>query len=209
MAWYLWVDDNKVAANCSDLSTLSEKSAGFQAGKAAVAKNVNVALRQANLVACALMDVVDPEGTLAYTNSRIDIRNKLSSLNKHLYMHNVQFTAKHSAKDEYATVYVTFYNVSSVKYTQISDIIQALPPLFDDITTESTGAQYVFSAAGTYRNLSTTPAETVTISHLTIYYDKTGSIDVRTDKMIIYTKTASGVIHDDVDSFIDYVVQLF
>lgn len=79
MAWYLWVDDNKVAANCSDLSALSEKSAGFQGGKAAVAKNVNVALRQANLVACALMDVVDPEGTLSYLSTREAIRTKYTT----------------------------------------------------------------------------------------------------------------------------------
>lgn len=70
MAWYLWVDDDKVGANCSDLSTLSEKSTGFQGGKAAVAKNVNVALRQANLVACALMDVIDSEAVLSYLSTR-------------------------------------------------------------------------------------------------------------------------------------------
>ena len=73
MAWYLWVDDNQVTTNCSDLSTLSEKSAGFQGGKAAVAKNVNVALRQANLVACALMDVIDSQSVLSYSNSRQEI----------------------------------------------------------------------------------------------------------------------------------------
>ena len=79
MAWYLWVDDNKVAANCSDLSTLSEKSAGFQGGKAAVAKNVNVALRQANLVACALMDVIDSQSVLSYSNSRQEIATQCSA----------------------------------------------------------------------------------------------------------------------------------
>lgn len=79
MAWYLWVDDNKVAANCSDLSTLSEKSTGFQGGKAAVAKNVNVALRQANLVACALMDVIDSQSVLSYSNSRQEIATQCAA----------------------------------------------------------------------------------------------------------------------------------
>ena len=79
MAWYLWVDDNKVATNCSDLSTLSEKSAGFQGGKAAVAKNANVALRQANLVACALMDVIDSQSVLSYSNSRQEIAAQCSA----------------------------------------------------------------------------------------------------------------------------------
>jgi len=79
MAWYLWVDDDKVGANCSDLSTLTEKSAGFQGGQAAIAKNVNVALRQANLVACALMDVIDSQSALSYSNSRQQITNQFTA----------------------------------------------------------------------------------------------------------------------------------
>lgn len=79
MAWYLWVDDDKVGTNCSNLSALSEKSTGFQGGKAAVAKNVNVALRQANLVACALMDVIDSQAVLSYSNSRQQIANQFTT----------------------------------------------------------------------------------------------------------------------------------
>lgn len=206
MAWYLWVDDNKVAANCSDLSTLSEKSTGFQGGKAAVAKNVNVALRQANLVACALMDVIDPEGALSYTSSRTDVYDKLIALNKHLYMHNVQLTAKKS-DTESTTVNVTFYDINSVKYTNISEIVQSFPPLYDEIMSGNTAAMYVFPASGVYIKLSTT-METTPVSDLRIQYDKSGEILVLTDKMIIYTKNTSGST-DKVTSFVDHVVQLF
>ena len=206
MAWYLWVDDNKVAANCSDLSTLSEKNAGFQGGKAAIAKNVNVALRQANLVACALMDVIDPEGTLSYTSSRTNVYDKLSVLNKRLYMHNVQFTAKKS-DTESTTVNVTFYDINSVKYTNISEIVQSFPSLYDEIMSGDTTAMYVFPASGVYTKLSTT-IETTAVSDLRIQYDKSGEILVLTDKIVIYTKNASGSTNK-VTSFIDHVVQLF
>ena len=206
MAWYLWVDDNKVAANCSDLSTLGEKSTGFQGGKAAIAKNVNVALRQANLVACALMDVIDPEGTLAYTSSRTDVYDKLSVLNKHLYMHNVQFAAKKS-DTESITVNVTFYDINSVKYTNISEIVQSFPSLYNEIMPGDTTAMYVFPASGVYTKLSTT-IETTAISDLRIQYDKSGEILVLTDKMVIYTKNASGSTNK-VTSFIDHIIQLF
>lgn len=206
MAWYLWVDDNKVAANCSDLSTLGEKSTGFQGGKAAIAKNVNVALRQANLVACALMDVIDPEGTLAYTSSRTDVYDKLSVLNKHLYMHNVQFAAKKS-DTESTTVNVTFYDINSVKYTNISEIVQSFPSLYNEIMPDDTTAMYVFPASGVYTKLSTT-IETTAVSDLRIQYNKSGEILVLTDKMVIYTKNTSGSTNK-VTSFVDHVVQLF
>ena len=207
MAWYLWVDDNKVAANCSDLSTLSEKNTGFQGGKAAIAKNVNVALRQANLVVCALMDVIDPEGTLAYTSSRTDVYNKLITLNKRLYMHNVQLAAKKS-DTESTTVNVTFYDINSIKYTNISEIVQSFPSLYNEIMPGDTAAMYVFPASGAYIKLSTTTIETTPVSDLRIQYDKSGEILVLADKMIIYTKNASGSTNK-VTSFVDHVVQLF
>lgn len=205
MAWYLWVDDDKVATNCSDLSTLSEKSAGFQGGKAANAKNVNAALRQANLVACALMDVIDSEGTLAYTSSRTDVYDKLSVLNKHLYMHNVHLTAK-ASDAEYVIISVIFYDINSTKYTNISEIVQSFPPLYNEIEDGNTAASYVFPASGVYTKLSST-IEKTPVSGLEIQYDKAKNILVLA-KIVIYEKNASGST-DRVTAFVDHVVQLF
>ena len=92
MAWYLWVDDDKVGANCSDLSTLSERSTGFQGGKAAVAKNVNVALRQASLVAVALMECMGLT-TYNYATSKDNLKNAiLGTFTANLRNGNAQYS---------------------------------------------------------------------------------------------------------------------
>lgn len=92
MAWYLWVDDDKVGANCSDLSALSEKSTGFQGGKAAVAKNVNVALRQANLVVVALMECMGLT-VYNYATNKNNLKNAiLGTLTTNLRNGNAQYS---------------------------------------------------------------------------------------------------------------------
>lgn len=60
MAFKVWIDDNNVSStnllSASDFNTNTERLAGFQANSVASAKNVNSAVRQANLIAVALME---------------------------------------------------------------------------------------------------------------------------------------------------------
>lgn len=80
MSWITWVDDDKASANCTSLLLAeSEHSLGFQAGGPAKSKNVNAALRQANLIGCALMDIVDPTGTLSGLSARSTVKTKLQN----------------------------------------------------------------------------------------------------------------------------------
>lgn len=55
MAWNLWVSDANVASKCNSSPGWI---AGFTSGETAEANKVNTALRQANLVAVALMDAL-------------------------------------------------------------------------------------------------------------------------------------------------------
>ena len=58
MAWYNWVDDANITNIESEVEFQQEQQRleGFKAGDVASARIVNTGLRQANLVACALMD---------------------------------------------------------------------------------------------------------------------------------------------------------
>ena len=75
-----WLDDSQALANAfnyddfaAGLPSGSQRSQGFQPGTVASAKCVNTALRQANLVAAALMDVVDPNGKTNLQSKRADV----------------------------------------------------------------------------------------------------------------------------------------
>lgn len=61
MAFYPWIDTLEVGKNCQSASTFggdSERQNGFTAGDVASSIRVNTALRQANLIACALMSAI-------------------------------------------------------------------------------------------------------------------------------------------------------
>lgn len=61
MAFYPWLDTLEVGKNCQSASTFggdSQRQNGFTAGDVASSIRVNTALRQANLIACALMSAI-------------------------------------------------------------------------------------------------------------------------------------------------------
>lgn len=160
MAWYLWVDDDKVGANCSNLSTLSEKSTGFQGGKAAVAKNVNVALRQANLVACALMDMIDSEAVLSYSSTREQIANAFIAFNNaqkvHLYQHYITISATlrerkgSTLRDDVlsATFHFIIHSTKSDEYVSLEEILNSFPSLASKVKPGETHAVYIIPCTG-------------------------------------------------------------
>lgn len=59
MAFKVWIDDSNVTSTNllseSDFDSNSDRASGFKSGSAASAKNVNSAIRQANLISVALM----------------------------------------------------------------------------------------------------------------------------------------------------------
>lgn len=80
-----WLDDSQALANAfnyndfaAGLPSGSQRSQGFQPGTVASAKCVNTALRQANLVVAALMDIVDPNGKTDLQSKRADVATVIS-----------------------------------------------------------------------------------------------------------------------------------
>lgn len=75
----IWVDDTNLD-NVQPYSAFvndTQRSAGFQSGQPASSIRVNTALRQANLIACALMQLADPNGTCDFRSSVDDIAQSL------------------------------------------------------------------------------------------------------------------------------------
>lgn len=77
-----WIDNN-IESNTQNYSTFlndSQRQAGFQSGEPASSIRVNSALRQANLVVCALMDVLAPNNqTIDLQSSREDVAQVISA----------------------------------------------------------------------------------------------------------------------------------
>lgn len=96
-----WLDDSQALANAfnyddfaAGLPSGSQRSQGFQPGTVASAKCVNTALRQANLVATALMDVVDPNGKTNLQSKRADVATVISNGLRNMFaVKSVQWSA--------------------------------------------------------------------------------------------------------------------
>lgn len=104
-----WLDDSQALANAfnytdfaAGLPSGSQRSQGFQPGTVSSAKCVNTALRQANLVAAALMDVVDPNGKTDLQSKRTDVATViLNGLRNMFAVKTVQWSS------DYSTVTIT------------------------------------------------------------------------------------------------------
>lgn len=73
----IWVDDdhlNKVQTYDTFVND-TQRTAGFTGGTPASSERVNTALRQANLVACALMELVDSNGTRDFRSTVTQVKN--------------------------------------------------------------------------------------------------------------------------------------
>lgn len=78
--FYLWCDDTTNVENAAAFESDSERASGFQAGSPARAIKVNSALRQANLIACALTSILIPDNdTLDLQSSRADLTTAMST----------------------------------------------------------------------------------------------------------------------------------
>lgn len=79
MSFIPWIEDNNVNAT-QDYNTYlndSQRKEGFKGGTPASAIRVNTALRQANLVATALMKALNVSETLNYRSSITDVQNAI------------------------------------------------------------------------------------------------------------------------------------
>ena len=84
MAFHEWINAESKGTSClseQDFANLSQRELGFQAGQTASARNVNSALRQANLVAVALMESLNVDGSLQSTKDvlKTNITDALNS----------------------------------------------------------------------------------------------------------------------------------
>lgn len=77
----IWVDDNHLdnVMSYSAFESDSQRTSGFTGGTPASSIRVNSAIRQANLIACALMELADPTGTVDFRSSVSSIQTLLST----------------------------------------------------------------------------------------------------------------------------------
>lgn len=77
----IWVDNEHLdnVQSYASFENDSQRKAGFTPGTPASSVRVNSALRQANLIACALMEIVDPTGTKDLRANVNDIKSLINS----------------------------------------------------------------------------------------------------------------------------------
>lgn len=77
----IWVDDAYIdnVLDYASFSSNEDRGRGFRPSRVAISKNVNSALRQANLVAAALMNVIAPDSERDLTSSLDDVIDDISN----------------------------------------------------------------------------------------------------------------------------------
>lgn len=86
--FYVWVDDPQTSSSTqtsTEFANEPQRKQGFQANEVISSKKVNTAVRQANLVAVALMEALSPSNTTLDVNSSVadvanEIKTKLATL---------------------------------------------------------------------------------------------------------------------------------
>lgn len=79
----VWIDNPAEGTNVqsySDFVSDTQRSVGFSVGNVASSIRVNSALRQANLVTAALMDVLLPNSSLDLTSSVNEVSEEISEV---------------------------------------------------------------------------------------------------------------------------------
>lgn len=81
--FYVWVDDPQTSSSTqtsTEFANEPQRKQGFQANEVISSKKVNTAIRQANLVAVALMEALSPDNTTLDVNSPvIDVTNEIKA----------------------------------------------------------------------------------------------------------------------------------
>lgn len=75
----VWIDAGSDVMSQYAFDNLTDRKTGFAAGTKAVSANVNAGLRQANLVAAALMNAVNPNSNLDLQSSLNDVVNEIKA----------------------------------------------------------------------------------------------------------------------------------
>lgn len=114
MAFKVWIDDESITSTNllteSDFASNTDRRTGFKSGNAASAKNVNSAIRQANLIAVALMQSMGITN-LSLTSSVNDVKSAIDS-----YFTNA-FNAKLGTSGDGSNVKVNFTQGSTGSLT--------------------------------------------------------------------------------------------
>ena len=97
--FYEWCEDTSNVESATDFNSDSERQTGFIGGTPAKATKVNTALRQANLIACALADVLIPNNqTLNVKSSRSDVTSALGNALSNLSVLQATYASSDHAK---------------------------------------------------------------------------------------------------------------
>lgn len=130
----IWVDEDHLdnVQSYSAFEGDNQRKAGFLPGTPASSLRVNTALRQANLIACALMEIADPDGTVDFRNNVNDVKDLITN-----YLTN-NFGSKAKVDENYNSI----FKILSGEYK----VAKAL-----DVTTTINGKQIssIFETNGT------------------------------------------------------------
>jgi len=81
--FYVWVDDPQTSSSTqtsTEFANEPQRKQGFQTNEVISSKKVNTAVRQANLVAVALMEALSPDNTTLDVNSSVtDVANEIKA----------------------------------------------------------------------------------------------------------------------------------
>ena len=162
-----WVNDDAVSNNVetySEFSSDTERSGGFQSGTPASAKKVNTALRQANLVAAAIMNIADPNGTLDVQSSLTNVQTSVQN----------SFIGKKINTNTYTGVKSTQGNIT----IQIPVATAANPNTPADFFLEA-GKHYLFKGYFSFEDIDTTAFVDYGVPYTDVEYPF--AVDIRTN----------------------------
>lgn len=164
-----WLDDSQALANAfnytdfaAGLPSGSQRSQGFQPGTVASAKCVNTALRQANLVVAALMDVVDPSGKTDLQSKRADVATVISNGLRNMFAVKTATWSSDASTVTITTsqpfILITAVDVGSLitfRSSVVLDTSSSLDCVFTFDVTELTNTTYFYQLKVTETNRTT------------------------------------------------------
>lgn len=142
----IWVDDSNLdkVMGFDQFDADTQRQAGFTGGTPASSIRVNTALRQANLVACALMNIVDTGNTTDFRSSVATVQSLLSN-----YISNTMVAYKAANADinnlnTNANAVVNFKIGNGTAYNKtINNVANAANATNVNVTNKNTGENAV------------------------------------------------------------------
>lgn len=143
--FYEWCENNINYENATTFASDTERQNGFVAGTPAKANKVNTALRQANLVVCALTDILIPnDSTSSVDSSRSDLKTTLDTALTN------KITEVSGIKRRYFTSVKNLFDFLDTLDTQRILSLKIVWGELEDLSYKNLSASYLSTMTGSY-----------------------------------------------------------